>query len=259
MKTIVMGLTGLLVFGAALAGGWYAKTEILAPPVTDTEPEAPVDVTSDPIMDPKNGDGDGGASALMPVAVRDDAMSVEELLRFSLSLKERERVLRQEEEEFQQRRIQQQLVLNDIKTEQQVIADLRTKVDERLGSAQGMVDELNRLRDTVIVEREKSKEEFAGIESKQIEVSEQYKVNDKKLSTWLQGMSAEKSAEVLKEMANDGNIKTAVQLLANFEEREAAKILDAFEDPKLLNDFITEFRNLKTARTSSQQTKPRGN
>lgn len=257
MKPVIMVLTGLLVFGAALAGGWYAKTNVLAPPPENTNADQPIDLTADPVA------GQTGSlnepTELMPVAVRDDAMSVEELLRFSLSLKERERILREEEEQFQQRRVQQQLVLEDIQSEQEAINKLSTDVAQRLGSAQGMVDELNRLRETVIAEREKTQEEFSDIESRRIDISEQYKANDKKLSTWLQGMSSENAASVLKEMANDGSMKVAVQLLSNFEEREAAKILDAIDDPKLLNEFITEFRNLKTQRTSSQNTRPPGN
>lgn len=256
MKPVIMVLTGLIVFGAALAGGWYAKTNVLAPP-PDADTDQPVDLTADPVAGQTASLNE--PTELMPVAVRDDAMSVEELLRFSLSLKERERVLREEEEQFQQRRVQQQLVLDDIQAEQTAINQLSEDVAQRLGSAQGMVDELNRLRESVIAEREKSQEEFSDIESRRIDISEQYKANDKKLSTWLQGMSSENAAGVLKEMANDGSMKVAVQLLSNFEEREAAKILDAIDDPKLLNEFITEFRNLKTQRTSSQNTKPRGN
>ena len=142
---------------------------------------------------------------------------------FSLSLKERERGLKQDEEQFQQRQIQQQLVLSDIQAEQQTMDGLRTQLTSDLSSTQTMIDELNRLRDAVISEREKTKREYGEIEAQRIDISAQHQTNDKKLSTLLQGMSAEKAAAVLKEMANDGNMKVAVQLLSNFEEREAAE------------------------------------
>jgi flagellar motility protein MotE (MotC chaperone) len=243
MKMIVMALVGLIVFAGATAGGWYVKKTVLAPPAEETDADQ-VDLTADPTQESEN-EGDG---SLMPVAVREDAMSVEELLRYSLSLKEREKSLRDSEEQFRQRNVQQQLVLADVQAEQQTIDGLRTQLTTDLGSAQGMIEELNRLRQAVIEEREKSKLEFGEIEAKRIDITEQHKANDKKLSTWLQGMTSEKAAAVLKEMANDGNMKVAVQILANFEEREAAKILDSIDEPKLLNEFIAEFRNLKNAR-----------
>jgi flagellar motility protein MotE (MotC chaperone) len=48
-------------------------------------------------------------------------------------------------------------------------------------------------------------------------------------------------------MAHDGEDQTeiAVQILRNLEEREAAKILSAIEDPKLVQLLIEKFRNLK--------------
>lgn len=245
MKSIVIMLAGTVVFGGAAAGSWYARTHLLAVPAKESTVEAKADLTSAPLANVADADGEG---ELMPVAVRQDSMSVEELLRFSLGLKEREKVLKETEERFRQEQVQQQVVLTDIQAEQQAIDGLRAKLTTDIGSVQGMMEELNRLRESVISEREVTKKEFGDIEAKRIDISEQFRTNDKKLSTWLQGMSSENAAAVLKEMVNDGNMKIAVQLLANFEEREAAKILDSINDPKLLNEFIAEFRNLKNSK-----------
>lgn len=242
-----MLLMGLVVFGAAAAGGWYIRNSNATPPEKE---EPTIDLSADP-MQPVEVPSE--ESSLMPVAVRDEAMSVEELLRFSLSLKDREKNLKSSEEQFRQQQVQQQLVLTDIQQEQQLIQDLQSQVAAQVASAETMIDELNRIRETVISERERTKQEFSEIESKQIDIKEQHKANDKKLSTWLQGMTSEKAAAVLKEMANDGDLDVAVQLLANFEEREAAEILDAIGDAKLLNEFITAFRNLKSDKTSSKR------
>ncbi len=254
MKMIVMAFMGLVMFIAAAVGGWYVKTQVLAPPPEEVA-DGEMELSADPLNPAPNM---GKANELMPVAVREDSMSVEELLRFSLSLKEREKGIREKEDLLQQRKIQQQLVLSDIQAEQQTIDGLRTQLTTDVGSAEDMLEELNQLREAVIMEREKTKTEFSAIEAKQIDITAQHKANDKKLSTLLQGMTGEKAAAVLKEMANDGNMTVAVQLLANFEEREAAKILDAIEDPKLLNQFIAEFRNLKNEKNATQTARRRG-
>lgn len=245
MKMMILALTGLAVFVAAASGSWYVKTRVLAPPREEADVPTDKDLTAAALIPKQNTES---GSDLMPVAVREETMSVEELLRFSLSLKERDRVLQEDEEVFRQKQVQQQLVLSDIQAEQKTIDDLRRQLSADHAATQDMIDELNRLRESVISERETTKKEIGDIESKRIDISEQYKTNDKKLSAWLQGMSGENAAAVLKEMANDGNMKMAVQLLSHFEEREAAKILDSISDPKLLNEFIAEFRNLKNAK-----------
>lgn len=245
----MMTIFGLIVFAAAAAGGWYVKTNVLVEAKEETVDATNIDLNADPLAQPTEILANGPS---MPVPIRDEAMTVEELLRFSLSLKERAKGLNKNEEQLRQRKVQQQLVMADVQAEQQTVNGLRTQLATKLQSAGTMMEEMNQIRESIIAEREKTKQEFGEIESRRIDITEQHKANDKKLSTWLQGMTGEKSAAVLKEMANDGNMKVAVQLLSNFEEREAAKILDSIDDPKLLNEFISEFRNLKNARSSAK-------
>lgn len=246
MKMVMLLVAALIIFGGAAGIGLVVKSATAPPP--EEKDDETVDLEANPLepINPEDVDSD-----LMPVAVREDSMSVEELLRFSLSLKERERGLKKHEEQFRQRQVQQKLVLADIVGEQQTITELKTQLDGELSKANDFMKELQKLRDAVVREREKTKTDYAEMESKQIEVEEQHQANDKKLSTWLQGMSAENAAAVLTEMANDGDMDVAVRLLANFEEREAAKILDSMKDRKLLTEFIAAFRNLKVSPKSA--------
>lgn len=243
MKSVVMIVCGLVVFAIAAGGSWFVKNSVLAPEDQDTDDteeqdDAEAEVPTG-LMKP------GEKTELMPVAVREESMSVEELLRFSMSLKERAKQVQEHEEQFQARKTRQELLLADVKAEQQSIEGMRSELAKQLTSAKEMIDELNNIRDQITAEREKTKQEFTDIEAKQIEITGQHQTNDKQLSDWLQGMTPEKAASVLREMANNGQMAVAIQLLANFEAREAAKILDAIEDPKLVNEFVTEFRNLK--------------
>ena len=240
MKILAMLMTGMVIFFASAAGAWYAKSSLLQSTPSPSEIDGPLTLPSSSEQSTSSAGDD-----LMPVAVREGTMSVEELLRFSLELKERQRQLEQAEGEFQERQIQQQLVLADIRAEQQTVDGLRLQLRQRLDNVEGMIAELTQIRETLLKDREESKQELDQIDSQRIEVEEQHAINNKKLSQWLQGMEPTKAAGVLKEMANDGKMDVAVQLLANFEEREAAKILDEVEDTKLLNSFIEAFRNLK--------------
>ncbi|MDB4731923.1 hypothetical protein OAF74_03700 [bacterium] len=65
-------------------------------------------------------------------------------------------------------------------------------------------------------------------------------------------MDEKKAAEVLREMSNDGKMSVAVEILSHLEEREAAQILSELDDAKLVQDLVTEFRNLKSPQQTSR-------
>jgi flagellar motility protein MotE (MotC chaperone) len=67
------------------------------------------------------------------------------------------------------------------------------------------------------------------------------------MSAWFQGMEPEKAAGVLKSLANEGKMELAVQLLANFEEREASKVLAAIDDTQLTVELAEAFQSFKRA------------
>ncbi|HVJ87960.1 MAG TPA: hypothetical protein VM452_20015, partial [Caulifigura sp.] len=77
--------------------------------------------------------------------------------------------------------------------------------------------------------------------------------NVKKMSAWFQGMEPEKAAGLLKGLANEGKMELAVQLLANFEEREASKVLAAIDDTTLTVELAEAFRTFKRAPKKSEK------
>lgn len=250
MKMILIAIVGLVVFGASAAGSWYVKNQVLAPPVEEEEAEI-TDITADP--EETSEMQDDGGPRLMPVAVRDDPMTVEELVRLSLDLKQQKKELLFEKEQFQTQKIQQQLVLTDIKAEQDAVSGLQTKLDKDLTVAEGMITELNALRDEVKLQEEATLAILKQLEEKQVSMSGDYKSKDKKIATFMQGMSPEKAGQMLVELVNEGEIDFAAQLLSNFEEREAAGILDAIPEMKLVNELIMRYRQIKDAQPKDKK------
>ena len=61
----------------------------------------------------------------------------------------------------------------------------------------------------------------------------------------MQGLSPEKAAGVLKEFANNGKIDTAVEILSKLEDRNAAGILEAMDDEKLVSEIVEKFLLVK--------------
>lgn len=244
MKMVIIGIVGLVIFGASAAGSWYVKTQVLNPPMEESEPSI-ADILADPADSSDAEEGDD--ARLMPVAVRDDPMTVEELVRFSMRLKEQRKQLTAKEDEFQKRQVQQQLILTDVKTEQGAVKGLQTKLDKDLTIAESLIADLGRLRADLKVQEDKAIAAKMELEAKRIEVDGGLESKDKRISSLMQGMSPEKAAGSLQEFVDNGELDFAAKLLGHFDDRQAAKILDSIPDMKLVNELIIRMRLLKDA------------
>jgi flagellar motility protein MotE (MotC chaperone) len=274
-------IVGFIVFAGAAGGSWYVQNNVLKQPAATAAgghgeeaagdeshgadahapaaahaapaepghgaaaaPESGADAAKPHAREP---DAPDPASHRMPVVVRPREMSVEELLRYGMGLKEREKQIKQQEDSLQQRRVQQQLALTDIEGERREIEGMRTQVKDQLKSAEKLVEKLNELRNQLKAEQVAASQSLQQIKHERISIDGEHLDNTKRLSQWMQNMDPEKAADVIKSMANDGEdqMAIAVQILSNFEEREAAKILSAMDDPKLVQQLVEKFRHLK--------------
>lgn len=242
MKMVIVAVVGLVIFGASAAGSWYVKTQVLDAPAEEEESSIK-DIMADPAETTDQDDGE--SSQPMITAVRDEPMTVEELVRFSLRLKEQRKQLTEKEDEFQKRQVQQQLVLTDVKTEQGVVSGLQTKLDKDLTIAESLIAELGTLRADLKVQEDKAIAAKVELEAKRVEVDGGFESKDKRISTLMQGMSPEKVASSLQEFVDNGELDFAAKLLGHFDERQAAKILDSIPNMKLVNELIIRMRVLK--------------
>lgn len=249
-RSLGIALFGLVVFAASAAGSWWMRSQL-----QDQKPATASSVEDGPDGAPDHEEPQADVAArsnrmdeddgILPIAVRPRAMSVEELLRYGMGLKEREKQIREQEDALQKRRVRQQLVLADIQGERKEVDGMRVQMRDHLKTAEKLIATLNQSREQLLEDKESAAEELRKVQDARIEIEGEHLDNTKRLSQWIQSMDPEKAGELLREMANDGNMTVAVQILANFEEREAAKILSSLDDPKIVQQFVEEFRNLK--------------
>jgi hypothetical protein len=71
------------------------------------------------------------------------------------------------------------------------------------------------------------------------------------MSKWLSSMAPEVAAQLVRELANNGQLDTVVQMLSNLNEREASKILEAVGDVGLISELTEKFRVLKRPETNT--------
>lgn len=263
VKILAMIGFGAIVLMVSAGGSWFVQNKLLGSASHSTShgkehgtsahssnhgaTSTAETTTSEPPAPPEGILTKGPVDERLPVPVRPREMSVEELLRYGMGVKEREAQVKLQEEALQKRRVQHQLAQADIEAERKEIDGLRVQVSEQLKQAEQLIERLKELRSQFLQDQADAAEKMQQIKHERVEIDQEHMDNTKRLSQWIQSMDPEKAAEVLKSMANDGPEQQGivVQILRNLEEREAAKILSAIDDPKLVQQLIEKFRNLK--------------
>lgn len=254
MRNIILILLfGAIAFAASAAGSWYLQNnsanEEETPTTTETLFEPPPLSTEDDAEseEPAPTDGD------LPVAVRPRPMSVEDILQFGLGLNDREQQLNEREESLRVEKDRLQLTLADIRGEQHQLEAMQAQMQGQVAACEALLSQIHQARDELLVERQDAELELKEFSEVRLEANEQERQNIKRMSEWFQGMDAEKAAGALKELVNEGKTDLAVQLLANFEEREAAKMLSALDDYALMVELAERFKDLKRPEKKSQR------
>ncbi len=243
-NVILMVLFGGMAFAAAAAGSSFLQSRSLsdAAPKEAASLHLPPPLNTDPSTieaPPEGADGD------LPVAIRPRPMSVEDILQFGLGLNKREQQLNTREAAIRQEEQRLELSLADVRGEQQNLEALHAKLLGQVTTCEDLLAKVELAREQLHTERQDAEQELQEFSEVRIEADEQEQQNIKRMSEWFQGMDADKAAGALKELANDGKTDLAVQLLANFEEREAAKILSALDDYALMVELAERFKDLK--------------
>lgn len=244
-NAVFMLLFAGVAFGSSAAGSWFLKSK-MKEPAADGE----TDVVSES-MEPAGSGTPADANITpvsgedLPVAVRPRPMSVEEVLRFGMGLRSREEQLKEREEALEREQSRMQLALADIRGEQQHIESLHAKLQGQADACQSILGEIEQARQALAAEREEAKKEVTSFEDILTESNEQELENIKTMSEWFRGMQPEQAAGALKKLAEEGKIDLAVQLLSNFEERDAAKVLSALDDYALMVELAERFKNYK--------------
>ena len=184
-------------------------------------------------------------SSDLPVAARPKPMSVEEIIRYGKGIKQRAEHLDKREAQLAEQESQHRLVLADVQGEQKEIDGLRTQIRDQIGTVESLLEQLNVKRSLQTEEQKRAEEQTKLREGQQKDVDSMQSDNIKRMSAWFQNMEPAKAANYLKELSNDGKTDMAVQLLSNFEEREASKILAELDDPSLMVELIENFKKLK--------------
>ncbi len=242
---IITGVVGLVFFGASYAGSTLLLQK--KPEEEKKTTEAPVDDETDDtqLTNDVVAKSDGTNKRSLPAPFKPKTLTEDSILKMVESIRLREQSIKQRERELLERESKHQMVLNDIQREKREYEAIVKKVQARIAEADQVLQLVNKRKLEIEEERKKIESLQKDIASKTTPEAVSQQKNVKKIADYLTGMPAEEAAKTLKAYANDGNLKFAAGILREIEERIAAKILTALEDPILVTQLLDEIKNTK--------------
>jgi len=153
-------------------------------------------------------------------------------------------MLRDREAKLERRAAQIDLVVRDIQSQREAT---EAKLQKVLNELKNVSKETNKL-DALAADLKKQKVEFETAEKQNIE----------KMSKMYDAMTPEAAAPILKEMAERGRLDMAAKILVFMKERNAARVLEAMNDPALAIQVLDRMRGIRAASTSPLAPPPGG-
>jgi flagellar motility protein MotE (MotC chaperone) len=145
---------------------------------------------------------------------------------------ERDRLTsRSEQERLKLRAEQLEMVVRDLQAQQEATDKARRDVAAELKKIPAEVGRL----DALAADLKKQQVEFEASERKNIE----------KIAAMYDAMTPEAAAPTLKQMADSGKIDMAAKILALMKERNAARVLEAMNDPMLALQVLERMKNFR--------------
>jgi len=248
-KLVGLALYGITLFGISAGLGWYlqqkalddaaqlaaeeqqAAREAAALEATERTKIKPVDAFGDPIS-PEVPDTD----QQMPVAVRPKPMTVEEIVRYGLGLKERDQKIQEREEALQAQARRQKLVMVDIEGVQKEIEGLLIQSRDQREAAEKLLKQVYAEKQQL--EAEKKQKETEQPEVKGSASAEAELPNLKAGSEIFAGLEPEAAAAILTDFANSGRMEEVVQYLIQMDSRKQVEVIQAIEDKNLQGEII---------------------
>lgn len=250
MKTIIIyTLLCALLFSAGLG---VALVLDVKPPHAETADHMEDGLAAAQLSDvvPANPEADlipdeGSPMKELPVPVHGRELSAEELFRFGAMYKQQQEALALRNEEIERRHARLTLMRDDLAGSRKEFDGLREQVQDAAARTARLIQQLREQQDALQQQQQAVEKQLQNVESGKREATAAEGGNIRQISSWFEGMPPEKAAEYIREICNDGDVDSAVKLLGNLEERNAAKILAAMEDAALVVDLMEAFKHYK--------------
>lgn len=248
LKTILHSLFGVTLFALGAIGAWYFAQR-------QQQSSANTTAAAAPAHDPHAADASHTAPPTsaavkipvpdIPTPVKGRPSSSEELFRYSAMVRKQSAAIQEKRQLMEQEEHRLRLVNEDMQGQRKEIEGMLLQVQELLGSAQSLSKEIETKRHDIQRQQQEAGKKVDETKPEPEEKETSSQDNLQKAANLVQMMAPEKAAAMIREYSNDGKMAYAIQLLAQIEERDAAKILDAIDDTTLVAELTEMFQEMK--------------
>ncbi len=185
------------------------------------------------------------AEDLRPAVRPNSLPASEEAVQLANSLRDRIKAVREREEQLNARQKQLELVYQDIRGERTVLDEMRKQVNDELKALTEKLSAVERRFGDLEQEKQTVSKSVADLQKRQIDLDGVERKNIDKMASMYDSMAPESAARILQQMADSGKMDTAVKLLGQMKERQAAKVLAEIPDATLAAQLLEKLRGLK--------------
>ncbi len=174
----------------------------------------------------------------MPVSLRpDQSLSIESVLQLSDSIRKKEQQLADREQVVVREEDRLKLLFEDLRREQKELEALGDSVDSKISAARELLANLQQ-QQQLPGGPNSSTGGAASSDGSAATTAAPVDPRVEQARGWIKSLEADQAARYLKEFANQGDLKFAAQLLKSLDDRQAAKILAALNDPVLGTQLV---------------------
>jgi flagellar motility protein MotE (MotC chaperone) len=239
---LTLTLTALVMFAGAAAVSYLLQRSKMPPAENETAQEKKGAETGE-----QDGKTKGPSSTTEgKAAVRSSAApGAEEVARMAANLRDRLNAVSEKEAQLAAQKKQLDLVYEDIRNERSAMEELRKKMQEELKTLEEKIALFERKHaESGPPIKEKAASDLEKLQQKS-GVGKAESGNAKKMADVVGNMPPKTAAELLKQLVETGKMESAVKMLNEMTERQAAKVLAELADPMLAAQLLDKLKESK--------------
>ena len=234
MKNIVIAImTSLLLFGLSAGTSFYINRPLEIEPVEE-EPTVELADPDQPFSEPPIKQKE----PQLPVALRpNQSLTIDAVRQMAEAAEKRQQQLDEYENQLKKEEQRVQLLFDDLKREKKELTAFADGIEGKIRALDEMTIKLQEIAKTV----ESDKKELQSLEKKHgvdSVKSDEMQAKVETVKGWFSSLEAQQAADILMDKANQGDLEFAASLLHSMQDRQKAKILQAINDPTLVNQLI---------------------
>ena len=252
-KLLVIGVTSLVLFAISATASYFWQQQQKSAPGTEAAgKEGPA--AKEPAKHASATAANAGHEDSAPrAAVRPPYNpGTEEIARMTNELRTRLATVRDREDQLTARKKMIELIQEDIRGERSALDELRTQIKSELDALNEAVEGAEKQRTSLDEERQKVSKTTQDMEARIVQLQKEEQDNLKKMSGMYNSMSPDVAAKILQNLADTGKMDTAVKVLSQMQERQAAKVLAELTDAGLAAQLVEKLKSVRRVPATSE-------